>query len=84
MGTTTCRLGSWPWAIILANHGLLALGATAAEVLAVTTMVDKSARVRAAALAGGELRPLPADEVLALSGRLDEAYRRRLLVEGGQ
>ncbi len=78
------RLGAWPRAIILANHGLLALGATAAEVLAVTTMVDKSARVRAAALAVGELRPLPADEVLALSGRLDEAYRRRLLVEGGE
>jgi rhamnose utilization protein RhaD (predicted bifunctional aldolase and dehydrogenase) len=77
------RLGSWPRAIILANHGLLALGATAAEVLAVTTMVDKSARVRTAALSVGELRPLPADEVLALSGRLDEAYRRRLLVEGG-
>jgi rhamnose utilization protein RhaD (predicted bifunctional aldolase and dehydrogenase) len=78
------RLGAWPRAVILANHGLLALGATAAEVLAVTTMVDKSARVRLAALAVGALRPLPADEVLALSGRVDEAYRRRLLVEGGQ
>lgn len=76
--------GVWPRAIILANHGLLALGATAAEVLAVTVMVDKSARVRATALAVGELRSLPADEVMALSGRLDEEFRRRLLVEGGR
>lgn len=73
------RTGSWPKAIILASHGLLALGATAAEVLAVTTMVDKSARVRTAALAVGELRHLSDDEVLSLDGRSDERYRRRLL-----
>ena len=71
--------GVWPKAIILASHGLLALGATAAEVMAVTTMVDKSARVRAAALAVGELRFLSEDEVRSLDGRSDEQYRRRLL-----
>jgi rhamnose utilization protein RhaD (predicted bifunctional aldolase and dehydrogenase) len=77
------RHGAWPRAVILVNHGLLALGATPAEVLAVTAMVDKSARIRAAALAVGRLSPLPEAEVLALSRRADEVRRRRLLVEGG-
>ena len=75
--------GTWPRAIILVNHGLLALGATPAEVLAVTAMVDKSARIRAGALAVGELVPLPTTEVRALADRADEVRRRRLLVEGG-
>lgn len=74
--------GGWPRAIILVNHGLLALGATPAEVLAVTAMVDKSARIRAAALAVGELVPLSAGEVRALADRADEVRRRRLLIEG--
>ncbi|NCY16545.1 MAG: class II aldolase/adducin family protein [Actinobacteria bacterium] len=75
--------GVWPRAIILASHGLLALGATANEVLAVTTMVDKSARVRAAALAIGELRTLSAEEVRTLDGRSDEQYRRQRLFGAG-
>ena len=83
LGRHHAEQGGWPRAVILVNHGLLALGATPAEVMAVTTMVDKSARVRAAALAVGELRTLGPDEVDALSGRADERYRRRLLVEGG-
>ena len=76
------REPDWPRAIILANHGLLALGASATEVLAVTTMVDKSARARATALAVGGLRPLPPDAVRALVGRDDERFRRQLLMEG--
>ena len=75
-------LGEWPRAVVLDHHGLLAIGATAAEVVAVTTMVDKSARIRAAALAVGELVPLPTVEVAALADRADEAHRRRLIVEG--
>ncbi len=76
------RHGSWPRAVILANHGLLAIGATPAEVLAVTLMTDKSARIRAVASAVGGLRTLPEDEVRALDGRPDEEYRRRVLFEG--
>jgi len=72
--------GVWPRSIILTNHGLLALGATAAEVLAVTTMVAKSARIRAAALAVGDLVALPPDEVRALAARSDEIRRRKLLI----
>jgi rhamnose utilization protein RhaD (predicted bifunctional aldolase and dehydrogenase) len=75
--------GVWPRAIILASHGLLALGSTASEVLAVTTMVEKSARIRAAALAIGELRTLSDEEVRSLDGRPDEKYRRRRLFGAG-
>jgi len=74
--------GVWPRSIILMSHGLLALGATATEVLAVTSMVAKSARIRAAALAVGDLVPLPAAEVRALVHRNDEIRRRRLLIAG--
>lgn len=73
---------AWPKAIILTNHGLLAIGATAAEVVAVTAMTEKSARIRATALALGGLRELSPSEVRALDGRPDEEYRRRLLFEG--
>lgn len=78
------RNGSWPRAVILANHGLLAIGATPAQVLAITRMTDKSARIRAAALRVGGLRALSDDEVRALDGRPDEALRRRLLFEADE
>jgi rhamnose utilization protein RhaD (predicted bifunctional aldolase and dehydrogenase) len=68
-----------PKAVVLANHGLLALGATPAEVHAVSVMATKSARVRAIALAAGGLRPLPDAEVAALLGRDDEHERQRRL-----
>jgi rhamnose utilization protein RhaD (predicted bifunctional aldolase and dehydrogenase) len=71
-----------PKAVVFANHGLLALGATPAEVHAVSVMATKSARVRAIALAAGGLRPLPAAEVAALLGRDDEHERQRRLREG--
>lgn len=72
-------IGEWPRAVILANHGLLALGATAAEVLAVTMMAEKAARIRTTALSIGALRTLTAAEVRALGSRSDEEYRRRRL-----
>nr|WP_249419684.1 class II aldolase/adducin family protein [Rhabdothermincola salaria] len=74
----------WPRAVVLGNHGLLAIGESTAEVLAITTMAEKAARVRAVALAAGGLRALPRDEVEALLGRTDEQRRRRRLVEGGR
>ena len=75
--------GVVPRAIVLANHGVLALGSSAAEVLAISMMIDKSARVRAIALGVGDLRPLPADEVRSLDTRDDERARRRRLIGGG-
>jgi rhamnose utilization protein RhaD (predicted bifunctional aldolase and dehydrogenase) len=50
------RHGEPPRVVLLANHGLVALGATAAEVLAITATMVKGARVRLGALAAGGLR----------------------------
>jgi rhamnose utilization protein RhaD (predicted bifunctional aldolase and dehydrogenase) len=74
------RYGAPPRTILLGNHGLVALGDSAAEVEAVTAMAVKAARVRAAAIAAGGPRPLTAATVDELSGRRDELERRARLV----
>lgn len=70
------REGTPPRLVLLANHGIVALGATPAETEAVTAMCVKAARVRSVALGAG--RPLPLDETHArdLAGRPDETERR--------
>lgn len=73
---------SWPKVIVLTNHGLLALGETPAEVMAVTKMAEKAARVRLHALSIGELQPLTDAQIRSLDGRADEMFRRRKLIEG--
>jgi len=71
--------GTPPRLIHLANHGIVALGENAAQVLAVTTMAVKAARVLAGALAVGALRYLSAETVARLDNRPDELHRRRVL-----
>jgi rhamnose utilization protein RhaD (predicted bifunctional aldolase and dehydrogenase) len=79
METYLRRYGEPPRVIFLANHGLVAVGRSASEALAITEMATKAARVRAIALATGKLRPLGADDVSGLVTRLDELDRRSLL-----
>ncbi len=74
------RLGEPPRTVWLANHGLFALGHSAAEVLAVTEMAVKTARVLSGVLAVGQPRWLDHKNVLRLVGRADEKDRRRQLV----
>ena len=76
------EVGSWPKTIMLINHGLLALGETPAEVMAVTTMAEKAARVRLHSLSIGEIRPLTSEQIRSLDTRSDEEFRRRKLIEG--
>jgi len=71
--------GSPPRLIHLANHGIVALGGNAAQVLAVTTMAVKAARVLSGALAVGSPNYLSPDTVRQLDGRADEQHRRRVL-----
>lgn len=71
-----------PHVILLANHGLVALGASAPEAEAVTAMAVKAARVRLTALAAGGMRPLAASSVEQLVVRADEVARRARLVRG--
>jgi rhamnose utilization protein RhaD (predicted bifunctional aldolase and dehydrogenase) len=73
------RDGAPPRLVLLGNHGIVALGATATEVQTVTTMAVKAARVRGVALAAGTLAPLDRKHARDLAGRPDEAARRAML-----
>lgn len=74
--------GRAPRLVLLGNHGIVALGRSAAEVEAITTMAVKAARVRllAGGLAGPEgLQPLDTTAADRLADRPDEVARRTLL-----
>ena len=75
------RTGHAPRVILLENHGLIALGATPAAVLAATLMAVKAAEIfsGAAALSGGRPRFLTDAHVARIAGRPDEHYRQRAL-----
>jgi rhamnose utilization protein RhaD (predicted bifunctional aldolase and dehydrogenase) len=68
-----------PRVILLENHGLIALGATPAAVLATTLMADKAARIWVGACTAGGPRFLSATNVARIAGRADEHHRRRVL-----
>lgn len=73
------REGCTPRVILLANHGLIALGATPAAVLATTLMADKAARIFLGAATLGGPRFLAANQVRRIAGRADEHHRQRVL-----
>lgn len=73
------RDGVAPRLVLLGNHGIVALGATATEVETITTMAVKAARVRSVALGAGTPAPLGVAHARELAGRPDEAARRTLL-----
>ena len=73
------RLARPPRAILLENHGLIALGGTPAAVLATTLMAVKAAGIYAGAVALGSPRFLPAAVVARIAGRPDELYREKML-----
>ena len=70
-----------PKLILLENHGMIALGDTAAEILKITAMAVKAARIFLGSLLTGKPTRLPDDEVRHLYQRPDEIYRRRLFVD---
>ncbi len=71
--------GAPPRTIYLRNHGLVAVGWSAAEVLAITDMAVKAATILTTALACGGARYLPDEEVRRIVGRPDEHYRQKIL-----
>lgn len=73
------RGGATPRLVLLGSHGIVALGATAAEVESITTMAVKAARVRSVALGAGTMSPLDPAHARELSARPDEAARRTRL-----
>lgn len=68
--------GENPKVILMQNHGLIALGATARDVEATTAMAVKAARVRLGALALGGLHPLSAEAISFIHTWPAEHYRR--------
>lgn len=73
------RAGLVPRVILLENHGLIALGATPAAVLATTLMTVKAAEITLGASALGGPRYLTPRDVVRIAGRSDEHYRQKAL-----
>jgi rhamnose utilization protein RhaD (predicted bifunctional aldolase and dehydrogenase) len=69
-----------PKVILLANHGLIALGATPTEVLNITAMCVKAAEILSGAYAVGEPVFMDAAEIMHIYKRPDEIYRRQMFV----
>jgi len=74
--------GELPKTIWLANHGLIAIGKSPAEVESATSMSEKSAKIRLGSLASQKaIRYMDKAEIERIRGRPDEHYRQRLLWE---
>ncbi len=73
--------GEPPKVILMANHGLIALGQTTAEALNVTAMAVKSAEIFAGACAIGEPVFMSQTDIHHIYRRPDEIYRRKQFVE---
>ena len=66
-----------PKTIFMRNHGLIALGATSADVRAATSMCVKAAEVLQGTIAFGGPHFLSPEQVQRIHRRPDEAYRRQ-------
>ncbi|HVX43114.1 MAG TPA: class II aldolase/adducin family protein [Mycobacteriales bacterium] len=73
------RYAAPPKLIYLVNHGIVALGGSAAEVRQVTAMAVKAARALRIACSTGRPVVLPESSVRALDTRPDEIHRRAVL-----
>jgi rhamnose utilization protein RhaD (predicted bifunctional aldolase and dehydrogenase) len=76
--------GERPKSILMQNHGLIALGTTAAEVESATAMWVKTARVLAGAMAFGGPRYFSAEETAKIHQRPDERYRENIIWGDGK
>jgi len=78
------RAGAPPRTLYLQNHGLVALGRSPHEVLAITRMAAKAASILGGALAAGGATFLSEEEAAAIDARRDEHYRRARFAERGR
>lgn len=72
------RHGTAPRLILLENHGIIALGGAAQDVLRITVMAVKMAEILWGASLLGPPRRLTTAQAAQIARRPDEAYRRRL------
>ncbi len=70
-----------PKVILLSNHGLIVVGQTPTEILNVTGMTVKSARVLTGVCSVGEPVYMADEDIPHIYRRPDEIYRRRQFVE---
>ncbi len=73
------QYGQPPKMLLIVNHGLVALGQTATEVLNITLMADKWAQILLGTFALGGPQPLSDPDAERIDHRPDETYRRRRL-----
>ena len=73
------RYGQAPKLVLMENHGMVALGKSAKEVLNITLMADKWARVILGTYALGGPNYLSVENADRINNRQDEAYRRKQL-----
>ncbi len=71
-----------PKTIFLKNHGFIALGPTAREVMQITLMATKAARLLQGACAAGRPVFMTTQQVARIHGRDDEHYRKQMLARG--
>jgi rhamnose utilization protein RhaD (predicted bifunctional aldolase and dehydrogenase) len=71
--------GAPPKTIYLQNHGLIALGASDGEVLQITQMADKVARLLLGSFAAGGPQPLSPEAASRIESRPDEHHRQTIL-----
>lgn len=71
--------GKPPKLLLMENHGPVALGASSAEVLNIMLMADKWAKVLLGTFAAGGPNFLSEEDAAKIDGRLDEAYRRKMI-----
>jgi rhamnose utilization protein RhaD (predicted bifunctional aldolase and dehydrogenase) len=69
-----------PKVILMANHGLIALGKTTTEALNITMMADKAADILWGALQLGDVPFMTKEDILHIYRRPDEIYRRQQFV----
>jgi ribulose-5-phosphate 4-epimerase/fuculose-1-phosphate aldolase len=79
MESFVAERGASPRLVLLANHGIVALGRTAAEVAAITAMAVKAARFRLGTQAAGGPSYLSPSQADRLAGRQDERERLQRL-----
>jgi len=71
------KYGEAPKVILMANHGLIALGQTTTEALNITMMADKAADILWGALQLGDVPFMSEEDVMHIYKRPDEIYRRQ-------
>lgn len=71
--------GAPPKTIYLQNHGFIALGRTCAEVVAITAMAEKAAKILLGTFACGGPKFLTPESAARIATRPDEKYRQKAL-----